>query len=63
VVIDGTRDEVYSQDELLLSLGLDIPEVTKIMKKIKQSHPDMNDKIYTVDDAKEEIMRHIKKRS
>ncbi|MFA7673635.1 MAG: energy-coupling factor transporter ATPase [Clostridia bacterium] len=59
VVIDGTRDEVFSQQELLVRLGLDIPEVTKIMKKIKQSHPEIDDRIYTVDDAKREIMRYI----
>ena len=61
VVMDGTRDEVFGNEEQLTSLGLDVPEVTKIMKKIKISHPIVNDKIYTVSDAKEEILKHLQK--
>lgn len=61
VVMDGTRDEVFGNVEQLTSLGLDVPEVTKILKKIKISHPEINDKLYTVSDAKEEILKHIKK--
>jgi len=61
VVMDGTRDEVFGNVEQLTSLGLDVPEVTKILKKIKISHPEINDKLYTVSDAKEEIIKHLKK--
>lgn len=61
VVMDGTRDEVFSKEEQLISLGLDIPEITKIMKKIKSTHPIINDRIYTVEDAKKEILTHLKK--
>ncbi len=61
VVMDGTRDEVFGNEEKLLSLGLDIPEITKVMKKIKEKHPNINDRIYTVDDAKEEILKNLAK--
>ncbi|HPY98990.1 MAG: Energy-coupling factor transporter ATP-binding protein EcfA2 [Firmicutes bacterium ADurb.Bin099] len=61
VVMDGTRDEVFGNEEKLLSLGLDIPEITKVMKKVKEKHPNINDRIYTVDDAKEEILKNLAK--
>ena len=59
VVMDGRRDEVFGNVEQLTKLGLDVPEVTKIMMKLKISHPELNDHIYTVSDAKEEILKHI----
>lgn len=61
VVMDGTRDEIFKNETQLISLGLDVPEITKIMKMIKSSYPSISDRIYTVSDAKTEILKHIKK--
>lgn len=60
VVMDGSRDEIYSQEEKLVSLGLDIPEITKIIKRVKKTYPQINDNIYTVSQAKEELLKYLK---
>ena len=50
---DGTPNEIFSKSEQLLSLGLDVPEITKYMNK--KGYPN----IWTVAQA-EEILRNTK---
>ena len=57
VVTHGTCKEVFSQHQLLLEVGLDVPEITGIVLALRQRGVDIPDDIYTVDGAVEAIKR------
>ena len=57
VVTHGTCQEVFSQHQLLLEVGLDVPEITGIVLALRQRGVDIPDDIYTVDGAVEAIKR------
>lgn len=66
-VIVMNKGEVFSDkstyetftDTDLLSIGLDIPQVSKFMKALKKKGADVRDDIYTVDDAVGELKRYL----
>ena len=51
VVMQGTREEVFSHVETLSSIGLDVPEVTRLMQMLRANGVDVPEGIYTVDEA------------
>ncbi len=57
VLLNGTRDEVFSKPEVLTSAGLDIPQITRLMLLLKARGVDVGDGIYTVDRAESELLR------
>lgn len=57
VVTHGTCKEVFSQHQLLLEVGLDVPEITGIVLALRRRGVDIPDDIYTVDGAVEAIKR------
>lgn len=61
--LTGTVNEVYSQGERLLSLGLDVPEITRLFIKLKEAGFDVPSDVYTVEDAKKALTDYIKKGS
>lgn len=58
----GTVSEVYSKGELLASLGLDVPEITSVFIKLKESGFDLGKTEYTVEGAKTAILKYLKRR-
>ncbi|NSW91217.1 MAG: energy-coupling factor transporter ATPase [Firmicutes bacterium] len=60
VEMDGCVKEIFKNTEKLEQLGLSAPQITYLMKKLKKVFPDIDDNIYTVKDAKMEILRHLK---
>ena len=61
VLLEGSCDEVFSSSDVLESVGLDIPQITKLMLKIKAAGIDVDAGIYTVDKAFEELLKLYKK--
>ncbi len=61
VVMQGDIDTVFSESSHLTEIGLDVPQITKLMGKIKASGFDVNDGVYTVDKAYEELIKAFKK--
>ena len=59
--IDGTVEEVYSQGEVLSSLGLDVPEITTVFLKLKEAGFDLGKTEYTVEGAKKSILNYLSK--
>lgn len=59
--MQGSADEVFSHARELAEIGLDIPQITKLMEIIKKSGVDINSGVYTVDAAYEEIIKLFKK--
>ena len=57
VVTHGTCKEVFSQHQLLLEVGLDVPEITGIVLALRRRGVEIPDDIYTVDGAVEAIKR------
>lgn len=53
----STFDTFTSVD--LEKIGLDVPQVTKFMREYKKVNPDVDEKIYTVDKAIEELYKHL----
>ena len=61
VALSGTVEEVYSKGETLSELGLDVPEITSIFLELKKNGFDLGDTAYTVEGAREAIMRYLGK--
>ena len=60
VVMQGSCDEVFSKSASLTDIGLDIPQVAKIMVKLGELGVDLRDGIYTVDDAYNELLKILR---
>ena len=53
VILRGDREEVFSHADLLEEVGLDIPQVTRLVALIRAGGVDLPSNIYTVDRAVE----------
>ncbi len=62
VALSGTPREVYSHEEELDEMGLGVPPVTEIMRKIKAALPEIDSKALNADEAAEDILRYINNR-
>ncbi len=56
VFMQGSCREVFTYSEKLMSVGLDIPQITKFMLSLKNKGVDVRTDIFTVDEAKAEIL-------
>lgn len=63
VVFDDSPKEVFKHVTELETMGLAVPEVTYIMKRMKQCGIDVDDTVTTIEEAKEEILRLYDKRN
>lgn len=59
VLKSGTCKEVFSDSEALAAAGLELPQITSFMMALKQRGIDVDTSIYTVKDAKEELLSLI----
>jgi energy-coupling factor transport system ATP-binding protein len=53
IILQGDREAVFSQSELLEQVGLDIPQVTRLARILRDGGIDLPKNIYTVDRAVE----------
>lgn len=56
-----TVDQVFSRIEELKGMGLSVPQLSSVFYELKQRGFDVNTNIYTVEQAKEELMRMLSK--
>jgi len=61
IKMDDTPAEIFMHPELLKSMGLDVPQVCSVLEKLRENGINISDKIYTVTDAKNEILRLLKR--
>ena len=47
----GTPREVFARGEEIISIGLDIPEITKVILELRRRGFDLDPSIYTVEQA------------
>lgn len=55
-------DEVFSNAEHLVEIGLNVPEITKVFLALKKQGYDVKTDIYSVSEAKAELLRLFKER-
>ncbi len=55
-------DEVFSNAEHLVEIGLNVPEITKVFLALKKQGYDVRTDIYSVNEAKTELLRLFKER-
>lgn len=57
VAMYGSIDEVYSRADELVTMGLNVPQITRIFMKLKAEGLPINGNIYTVEQGVNEIIR------
>jgi energy-coupling factor transport system ATP-binding protein len=55
IVLQGSLKEVFSHVELLENYSLDVPQITRLMHRLKEKGLEVNTDIYTVNEALKEI--------
>ncbi|AND86097.1 energy-coupling factor transporter ATPase [Clostridium tyrobutyricum] len=60
-ILDGTPQEVFSEADTLESVGLAVPQVTYLAKKLNKKGFNMSTSVFTVQQAKDEILRILNK--
>jgi energy-coupling factor transport system ATP-binding protein len=60
VVMQGSCDEVFAKSASLTDIGLDIPQVAKIMVRLRKLGVEVRDGIYTIDDAYDELIKILR---
>lgn len=56
IYMDGTQEEVFGEAEKLMQIGLGIPEITRVVAKLRAAGLPLSAQIYTVENAKEAIL-------
>ncbi|HHW00724.1 MAG TPA: energy-coupling factor transporter ATPase [Clostridiaceae bacterium] len=59
IAMDGYPGEVFSKAEQLESMGLSAPQISYLMRKLKKIIPEINENIFTISEAKKEIMKYL----
>lgn len=57
ILLSGSPAEVFSENALLTASGLDIPQVTEVLVKLRESGIDIQDDKYTLEDAFDAVKR------
>ncbi|HHV71045.1 MAG TPA: energy-coupling factor transporter ATPase [Clostridia bacterium] len=60
VALQGTAREVFSQPEILKKIGLDVPQVTELMHKLKERGLKVRTDVLTVEESKQEILKALR---
>ncbi|MDR7857658.1 energy-coupling factor transporter ATPase [Tissierella sp.] len=62
LAMDDETREVFKRADELEQLGLGVPQITKFMKIYKDKGNDVKDTILTVEEAKEEIIKYLRRK-
>lgn len=60
VLMTGTVDEVFEQSEKLCEIGLSVPQITEVFAKLHAMGYSVSEKVYTTEQAFQEIKRVLK---
>lgn len=61
-VLDGKPEEVFEKEEMLLSLGLDVPQSCALARRLKKAGIDIKTTALTPEDCAKEILRAKEKK-
>lgn len=62
VALDGTVRDVFKEVEVLENIGLGVPQVTYLVRELREKGFDISDDIFTIKEAKQELVKIIKKK-
>lgn len=62
IVIDDNPVEVFSKEQKLHKLSLDLPQITEILHRLEERGLDLNTNLFSVDDASSEILKALRSR-
>ncbi len=60
IELDGPVKEVFSDIQRLEGMGLSAPQISYLMQELKKILPDINDRVYTVAAARDNILMHLR---
>ncbi|MDZ7543588.1 energy-coupling factor transporter ATPase, partial [Clostridium perfringens] len=60
VALEGTPSRVFKEVDTLESIGLAVPQVTYLMRELKNKGFNVSDEVYTISQGKEELLRILK---
>lgn len=60
VALEGTPAKVFKEVDILEKIGLAVPQVTYLMRALKEKGFDVSDEVYTINKGKEELLRILK---
>ena len=61
VVMQGMPRDIFSQVDTLLEYGLDVPQITRLMKLLRNRGVPVPENLYTVDEAESALVRLFRK--
>ncbi len=61
IPFSGSPREVFAHEEELVNMGLGVPQVTRVFHRLKQLGVDIDDTVYTIDQAKAAILQKLGK--
>lgn len=62
IVLQGPPREIFQDYEGLVEIGLGIPQITELMIKLKENGKDVATDILTVDEARAEIIKKVRRK-
>lgn len=62
IVMDGKPREIFKRAGELESIGLGVPQITRLMKEFNIQGIPIKDDVLTVDEAKDEILKYIRRK-
>lgn len=60
-ILDGEPSEVFTKVDTLESVGLAAPQVTYLMRSLKEKGFDISESVFTIEQAKKELLKIFKK--
>ncbi|WP_026895014.1 energy-coupling factor transporter ATPase [Clostridiisalibacter paucivorans] len=61
VTMTGAPREIFKNVEDLERMGLGVPQITYVMRELKKRGKNIRDDVITVDEAKEEILKYLRR--
>ena len=56
VIMQGTKQEVFAREDELREIGLELPQITRLVRRLNKMGINISNDIYTVDEALEAII-------
>lgn len=60
VALQGTPSEVFKEVDTLEKIGLGVPQVTYLMRELRNKGFNVSDEVYTIDQCKKELLKIFK---
>jgi energy-coupling factor transport system ATP-binding protein len=61
IILDGTPSKIFAQSQILRSAGLDIPQCSELVLRLRKSGIDINGEINTPEQCADAIVKALKK--